>query len=55
MYLLAKFGPLTMYEFVESEAISSWVVSKQSTYMELETDISRNVHFQLYHTYRRIT
>ena len=34
---------------------SSWAVSKLSTNVELETDISRNVHFQLYYTYRSIT
>ena len=39
-----------MYVFIENEAISSWAVSKRSTYTELEMDVSRNVHFQLYHT-----
>ena len=55
MHLLAKLGPLTLWVFVENEAISSWAVSKLSTNTELETDISRNVYFQLYHTCRRIT
>ena len=55
MHLLAKFGPLTPYVFIENEAISSWAVCKRSTNTELETDISRNVHFQLYHTYRHRT
>ena len=45
MHLLAKFGSQTLYAFVENEAISSWVISKQSTNAELEMDISRNVHF----------
>ena len=50
-HLLAKFGPLTLYAFVEKEAISSWANNKRSTNtelemeMELEMDISRNVHF----------
>ena len=52
-HLLAKFGPQTlyMYVFVENETIISWAISKWST--NTETDISRYVHFQLYHTYSR--
>ena len=54
-YLLAKFRPRALCAFVENKAISSWAVSKWSTYTELETDVSRNSNFQLYYTYRRIT
>ena len=38
------------YVFVENQAIISWAISKRSTNTELETDISRNVHFQQYDT-----
>ena len=38
-HLLAKFGPQTLYSFVENEVISSWAISKQNTNTELETDI----------------
>ena len=54
-YLLARFGQLTLSVFVKNEAISFGAISKRSTNTELETDISQNVHFQLYRTYRRIT
>ena len=30
-------------------------VGKRSTNTELETDVSQNEHFQVYHTYRCIT
>ena len=52
---LAKFGPQTLYVFIENEVISSWAISKRSTNTELETNISRNLDFQLYHTYRHTT
>ena len=43
----------TMYVFIKNQSINSWAVSKQTMNMELKTDISRNVRFQWYHTYRR--
>ena len=41
-----------MYVFIKNQSINSWAVSKQTMNMELKTDISRNVRFQWYNTYR---
>ena len=58
----ASFGEILVHELcmyihvlVENEAIYSWAISKRSTNTELETDVSRNVFFQLYHPYCLIT
>ena len=42
MHLLAKFGQLILYIFVENEAIISWAIGKWSTNTKLEEDIEQS-------------